>query len=278
MTTKKQTKESMYVHGWDFDQAIRRLWEKGFRLVNLREEAELRMAMGEHVFDSHIGTIVRQCAVSIPNEGSYITNYPLILKSASKATKLEIRRKEFYLTDKQVTKALEDSVKVPDDKYKIHVSEFGEEPLTNFCFGDLAKDYGHFLKSLGKKTIPIGGLDRKKRTNDLERPCAHPLYFQTIFKSDEDTSDIGYMWRRVLSDAKVRGVFDKRMWKARLYKSNVPYTYDEVMKAKEEMYNLRGILRSHQIKDLDHLLTKVVENQRGRRRKIIRPGIMGTPF
>lgn len=77
------------------------------------------------------------------------------MKNSEAAEKCYEKSLDFCLDNGQIEKALQNSVKFPRSKghYKISTSRFGEDEITNFAFGKIAKQYGLFLKDVGFKEL-----------------------------------------------------------------------------------------------------------------------------
>ena len=94
--------------------------------------------------------------IRLPSEEIYLTKKSPIMENAEEASECHRKRDEFYINDEQVSKALKDAVKFPkNSNYEIPTSEFGNDAITDFAFGKIAKDYGKFLKDVGIGEMPV---------------------------------------------------------------------------------------------------------------------------
>ncbi len=155
--------ESAYMFRGGFGQVKAKLESEGYKIISLEEEAKLRMQEGVYSSISSFCELTREACVIIPNKGVYLTKNSPIMDDAKKATRRGKKNYLFGLTDKQVSKAIETgiSINLQDDYYKIPTNKFGEDVLTDFAFGKIAKDYGLFLKEEGIDEIKVDFLGYK---------------------------------------------------------------------------------------------------------------------
>lgn len=143
---------SAYVEA-PFDEGKEALEKQGYRIISLQENAKLRMQEGKDAYVSQNGNWTREGVLYIPKKGIFLAKNSPIMENAKEATDCHRNGKEFYLNKKQVEKALIDSIKLSDKP--IPASRFGENKITNYAFGDSAKDYGLFLKDAGIGEMPV---------------------------------------------------------------------------------------------------------------------------
>jgi hypothetical protein len=146
--------ESAYVEA-PFDKALNALKKEKYNLISLEENAKLRMQEGKDAFISQNGNYTREGVVYLPNKEIYLTKNSPIIQNAQGATECHRKGNEFYLNKSQTEKALKDAVKFPNDNYMIPTDKFGEDAITDFAFGKIAKDYGKFLKDAKINEMPI---------------------------------------------------------------------------------------------------------------------------
>ena len=79
----------------------------------------------------------------------------MVLDDPAKATKAHRSGKEYFVSDEQVKRALEDSIEVPCNTSQIPTNRFGEDAIARFCFGESAEDYGKFLEDAGISQMPL---------------------------------------------------------------------------------------------------------------------------
>jgi hypothetical protein len=160
---------SAYVNA-PFDVAKAELEKNGYRIISLEESARLNMdensIHSEYAHGDGNGKyhFVREGLLYIPNKGIYITKNSPIIDFPEEATQAHREKREFYLTDKQVKHALEDSLWIPGD-CSVPISEievsakdpnnidlkdkfdpFRNNVLTEYLFGDETERYGKFLR------------------------------------------------------------------------------------------------------------------------------------
>ena len=147
---------SAYVDG-PFDKALRILDNCGFRVISLKENAQLRIQQGKDSEVSRYGNYTRESFVYVPKEGVFLarTSPALNFRYSQQATKAHENGNEFSPYPEQVRMALESSIEVPYDLKFVPTKKFGEEGLTVFAYGNSAEEYGRFLDDLGIKKMPV---------------------------------------------------------------------------------------------------------------------------
>src|SRR3989338_2647796 len=143
------TNDSQYVNA-PFDEGKKLLEKAGYRIINLRENAQLRMKSGKDAFISQI------------------------MQNAKKATDAHRNGNEFYLNEKQVEQSLEGAFLIPDTLRAVPTNRFAEEGLTAFAFGEDAQAYGDFLKNAGINEMPI------YKASMQDKPFARKLWFRKV--------------------------------------------------------------------------------------------------
>ncbi len=138
-----------------FDEGVEALITEGYRLISLEENARLRIQEGREHGISRIGNWVREGLVHISKKGTFLTKCLSLRAYLKEATQCYRERRDFHLTDKQVTEVLEDAIAVKD--CEIPFKMFADNDITRFAFGECAGEYGEFLmRALGrKKAMPI---------------------------------------------------------------------------------------------------------------------------
>ena len=147
--------ESAYVES-PFDKALNALKKEKYNLISLEENARLRMLEGKDSFISQNGNYVKEGVIYLSSKEIYLTKLSPIIQNAQEATECHRKGNEFYLNKSQTEKALKNAVKFPkNSNYEIPTSEFGNDAITDFAFGKIAKDYGNFLKEAGINAMPV---------------------------------------------------------------------------------------------------------------------------
>ena len=186
---------SAYV-GAPFDKAKQDLESKGYSIISLEQNARLRIQEGKERNENW----TREAFLCNPETNLwYLTKKSPIMDFPVEATNAHRKGREYFLTNEQVQRALEDSVEVKDRE--IPTDRFGEYPLAVYAFGDSAQDYGLFLKDVNKdvniKEMPIWLPDSR------EKPFARQLWFRYL--DDWSVLDGDYMG---LLSGRMRGVRD----------------------------------------------------------------------
>lgn len=155
-----------------FDKTKRALERKGYRIVSLEQNAQLRIQEEAQSGVSKYGNWVREGVLYVPGKGKFLTKNSPIMAHPVKVTNAHRNRTDFYLTNRQVDSALEDSVEL--SLGEIPTNRFGEDEITSFAFGKSAKVYGDFLKECGiiSMSIDTAGLRTKQ--------FAGPLWFESV--------------------------------------------------------------------------------------------------
>ena len=186
---------SAYVDA-SFDKAKQALEKDGYSIISLEQNARLRMQEGK----SRNGNWTREAFLYNPETNLwYLTKKSPIMDFPVEAVQAHREEREYFLTNEQVQRALENSVEVKDRE--IPTDRFGEDPLAVYAFGDSAQDYGLFLKDVNKdvniKEMPIWLPDSR------EKPFARQLWFRYL--DDWSVLDGDYMG---LLSGRMRGVRD----------------------------------------------------------------------
>ena len=183
---------SAYVDA-SFDKAKQALEKDGYSIISLEQNARLRMQEGK----SRNGNWTREAFLYNPETNLwYLTKKSPIMDFPVEATNAHRKGREYFLTNEQVQRALEDSVEVKDRE--IPTDRFGEDPLAVYAFGDSAQDYGLFLKDANIKKMPIWLPDSR------EKPFARQLWFWSL----DYGSDLNGYLRDLRYDSRMRGVRD----------------------------------------------------------------------
>ncbi len=184
-----------------FDKAKAALEAEGYDIVSLPVNAQLRMQQGKDADVSTKGNYVREGPLYIKGRGNFLVRHSPILESAKEAAEAHRRRGEFYPTQEQTEKALEDSVRFPESNIEIPTNRFGEEELTAWAFGEQAKPYGEFLREAKIKAMPVWVVD-KSYVSEQQEPFVKQLWFANL---DSRSGLFGY-YRGLGCHGGVRGV------------------------------------------------------------------------
>lgn len=152
-----------------FDKGKEALEKEGYRIISLQENARLRMQEGKDADVSINGNWVREGAIYVPNKGIFLTKDSPIMANAKEATDCHRNRKDFYLTNEQVEKALADSVLL--SVKSIPTNKFADNDITAYAFGEDAEEYGQFLREAGIEKMPVQLADIQ------EKPFARQVWF-----------------------------------------------------------------------------------------------------
>ena len=115
---------------------------------------------------------------------------------SQEATQCHRKGREFYLNNQQIEKSLADAVEIPADIKPISTKRFGDDEITDYVFGDVAKQYGEFLKDSGIDEMPIW------LANISGKPFARQMWFSDL----DDRSDLNGDNRGLYYDNSMRGV------------------------------------------------------------------------
>ena len=144
-----QVNLSAYIEA-SFDEAKEALEKKGYEIISLQENAKLRIQEGKNSHISREGNFVKEGIISIPKKGNFLTKNSPVLKNPREAYEAHgYFKSEFYISNKEVEKAMQNSVQVPYNKFSVPTNRFGQDKITVFVFGETAKEYGKFLKEAG---------------------------------------------------------------------------------------------------------------------------------
>ncbi len=136
-----------------FDEGKEALEREGYRIISLEENARLRMREGKDSFIFKYGNWTREGVIYIPKKGIFLTKNSPVMQNPKEATDCHRRNKEFYLTNERVENALADSVEL--NEKQVPTNRFGDNEITVYAFGSIAKQYGEFLRDAGIKEMPV---------------------------------------------------------------------------------------------------------------------------
>jgi len=220
--------ESAYLEA-PFDEAKNELESNKYRIISLEENANLRIQEGKDAFISRNGNWTREGVIYLPSNKIYLTKNSPIMADAKKATDCHRKGSEFYINEKQIEEAKKDAVKfTKKDNYSIPTDKFGDDEITAFAFGKIAKDYGNFLKDAGIKEMPV------YLANCEKKPFARQMWFRGL----GDNSELGGSGRLLDCSCRARGVREVSAEGAA--QKIQTYTLNDISKALKEA-NLSGI-------------------------------------
>lgn len=209
------TLASAYLRG-PFDEGKAELEKEGYRIISLQENAMLRMQEGKSAFISQYGNYTREGVIYVPKKGIYLTKNSPIMENAEEATDCHGKGEEFYLNKKQVEKALSDSIELSVNS--IPTGRFGDDKITAYAFGDIAEQYGNFLKNAGLSSMLIYKADIR------DKPFAKQIWFRYLgfgrldfnlgSRSELDCNNwlnIASYWVRGVREAKASEVGSKNL-------------------------------------------------------------------
>ncbi|MBN1377589.1 hypothetical protein JW949_04645 [Candidatus Woesearchaeota archaeon] len=177
--------ESAVVEDTLFDKSLDSLIKKGYEIISLPQNSQLRIQEREKAYISRNGNWTREGVLYIPKEKPKLVRNSPILESSKKATNAHRKDNEFYPTKKQIEKSLSDSIDFPEKTITVPTNRFDSEALTVYAFGGEkeAKAYGEFLREAGIKEMPVYAVD-KDYINKQNKPFARQMWFGgTIFGS-----------------------------------------------------------------------------------------------
>jgi len=161
-----------------FDKGKEALENAGYRIISLEENVRLRMQEGEDSLISNNGNWTREGVIYVPKKGIFLSKKSPIMDNTKEATDYDRNERNFYLTNSQVEKALENSVELK--KEEIPTNRFKDNKITVYAFGNSAEKYGKFLRDAGIgrtviKEMPVWLKDMKDN-----KPFAIQLWFGNL--------------------------------------------------------------------------------------------------
>ncbi len=155
-----------------FDVGLKYLEEIGEEVISSEQNALLRIQQGTAHDVSRNGNWVREGVLYVPGKGKFLTKNSPIMQNPPTATNAHRNETDFYLTERQVEYALEDSVLL--SLREIPTNRFGDDEITSYAFGKGAKQYGEFLWEVGINSMHINTAAIK------EKPFARQLWFRGL--------------------------------------------------------------------------------------------------
>ena len=165
-----------HIESVPFDVGKELLESQFYRIISLEENARLRIQNDKHDPISTYGNWTREGVLHIPEKGIFLTKKSPLMLNPKEATQAHRKKEEYYLTRDQIDESLADAVQL--NKKSIPTNRFNEEPIMVYAFGNVARDYGLFLKEAGIKEMPINLTDRGKK------PFARQVMFQGSVDGD----------------------------------------------------------------------------------------------
>lgn len=174
MKNLNSQEEMFAVYGiWPFFYGKELLKQENHHIISLQELAKLRMQEGLDSIVCKKQFWVSEGVVYIDKQGVFLTKQSPLMNPTDEAIKniMPYGEKSLYgLNDEEIEIALTDSIKLADlpNGIRFHESEcsssipvdtFGENPITNFIFGEYAQDYGKFLREAGVSEMSIHSSD-----------------------------------------------------------------------------------------------------------------------
>ena len=174
---------SAYVES-SFEEGKSQLYSEGYHIISAEENAQLRILVERNAGISTRGNWISEAIILIKGKGKFITkNSPILtlkdLSDLGRGTSLVLR-------EEQLETALRGSIKISDSQFSIPSKRFGEDELTNYLFGNLAKEYGLFLKDAKIKNMPINSADFR------DKPFARQLWFDCLNEQSGIVGEGGY--------------------------------------------------------------------------------------
>ena len=172
--------ESAVAHD-SFDKSIDYLIKRGYRIIDLSLNAELRAYYNVTAYISQHGNWTREGIIHFPKGDSKLVRNSPILYSAKEATKAHRNEKEFYPAQKQIEKSLEDSINFPQEEIRIPTNRFDSEELLVWTFREekKAKIYGEFLREAGINKMPVYPIT-KYYVREKKKPFAIQVWFEGL--------------------------------------------------------------------------------------------------
>ncbi len=145
--------ESAYIVA-PFDKGKEALESEGYRIISLEENVGLRIQEGKDSFISRSENWTREGVIYAPKKGIFLTKNSPIIGNAKEATACHRHNsRDYYLSSNQVESALENSVELKGGL--IPTNRFKEDKLTLYAFGDIAEEYGQFLRDAGMRGMYV---------------------------------------------------------------------------------------------------------------------------
>jgi len=180
-----------------FDKGKQALEEQGYRIISLEENAQLRIQEGKDDYVSRNGNWTREGVIYVPNKGKFLTKNSPIMENPEQTTESHRNNQDFYLTDEQVEKALEDCVELKNNP--IPTNRFADDKICIYVFGseNKSKNYGDFLNQAEINEMPT------YLANPQDRPFVRQLWLYGLDNGSELDGDDRY-----LDYYRVRGVLN----------------------------------------------------------------------
>jgi len=178
---------SAYTDEIPFDKGKIELENAGYQLISLKQGARLRMQEGRSFSDCPIN-IFREGFLYLSEKEVYLTKKSPVMTHPVDAVNVAKKQEGFYLTPEQTEYALTDSIKLPTKNFSIPTNRLGVEEVTDYAFGDLAQDYGYFLKSFKINEFQILFIGDESYATKLikfkeNKPFVIPIEFESTYQN-----------------------------------------------------------------------------------------------
>lgn len=176
-----------------FDKGLSVLKKERYKLISMRDNIELSLARGYYAGSDVTCHRMAEAFIYIPNKGVFLSRNSPLVSRPNEAVKAHSpgSRGEFYLNEGQLEYGLRSSVQIPHDLKSISTDRFGEDSITEFCFGKKAKDYGKFLMENEFSILPVAAtlgceprpydfafvLENRLFVNSQSKPFAYQAVF-----------------------------------------------------------------------------------------------------
>ncbi len=175
--TKPSGIESAVIYS-PFDEAYESLTEKGYEIISLPQNAQLRIKEGADSPISKNGNWTREGVLYVPGEKPRLIKNSPLLQWRTQAIEAYKNGEEFSPTRWQDEQYLIGSIEFPQDYTEISIDKLDSEALTIYAFGgkDEARNYGEFLRNEKIMKVPIWVVP-KEHVNSQKWPFVRQMWF-----------------------------------------------------------------------------------------------------
>jgi len=175
--------ESAYIDA-SYKSAKPQMEKEDYQIISIPQNVDLRLLAGRDSSVSRKGNWVREGILFVPGKQTrFVRNSPLFGRSLDGLEE----SKEYYLSDKEVESALENSIEYPSESRKVPTNRFGEDDFAVYAIGDgdsnRASQYGFLLLDAEVEEISFLSMNRefmRECEQSDSRPFIRQIYFEGL--------------------------------------------------------------------------------------------------
>lgn len=163
----------------NFAESLAVLTKKGYEIISLPQNARLRIQQGCWSHISEYENWVREGVICRRREKPKLARNSPILLSTREEIQAFRDGNESHPTQELIEQALIDSIDFPEKNITIPTGRFGANDLTAYAFGDVAEEYGLFLREAGVINMPVYAVSKHYVDSQIQ-PFVRQIFFRGL--------------------------------------------------------------------------------------------------